>query len=167
MSKVKENYLAVKGEQLPQYLASLGLAPYQITTAIYGLFREVKLLGNLTPQEDNAIHIDKEKILKMANNPILESGIYSLFLKVQRNKSWEALFQKESKHSELTAPDLWHNPQGCSPKLPANAPTEEDVEIVDFTKFLSYCGISPDLAKKAMEEMLLMKGEQSNEEENQ
>ncbi len=157
MAKAQEKMQAFKADQLPQYLATLGLNPYQITSVMYGIFKEVKILGILTPKEDNAIHIDKERILKMAKDPLLETNLYGLFLKVQRAKSWAPLFEKESKTASLTAPDLWHNPNGCVPKLPENIP--EDVEIINFAKFLSDCGIDPMLVKKAFEEKMLLKGE--------
>ena len=94
MPKTAEKLVALKPEQLPQYLASLGLNPYQITIAIYGLFKEVKISGTLTPLEDNAVHIDKAKLLKMAKDPLLEASLCSILDKVQKTKNWEPLFQK-------------------------------------------------------------------------
>ena len=157
---MSDNLVSFKSEQLPQYLASLGLNPHQITAVIYGIFREVKLLGTLTPGDDNSIHINKEKILKMAKDPALETSLYGLFQKVQRSKTWEILFQNENK-SSLTAPDLWHNPNR-GPKISVeNVKIEDSVEILDFVRFISACGIDPALVKKAMEERMLLKGEKA------
>lgn len=159
MPKLDEKLVSVTADQLPQYLVSLGLKPQQIATAIYGLFREVKLLGKLTPSEDNTIHLDKEKLIKLAKDPALESSLYSLFLKVQRAKSLDVIFQSGSKTDSLTAPDVWHNPNGCAPKLPKVKEVQAAVEILDFVKFLSACGIDPNLVKSAIEEKNLLKGE--------
>jgi len=150
---------ALKAEQLPQYLASLGLNPYQITSVIYGIFREVRLLGSLTPESDNAIHLDKEKLLKMAKDPAIEASIYGLFLKVQQTKNWDCLFQKESKKTPLAAPDLRHNPSMGPVLAKGAAQIEETIEILDFVKFLSACGIDPVIVKRAIEERMLLKGE--------
>jgi hypothetical protein len=149
---------ALKAEQLPQYLASLGLNPYQITSVIYGIFREVRLLGSLTPESDNAIHLDKEKILKMAKDPALEASIYNLFLKVQQSKSWDCLLQKESKKTPLAAPNLRHNPSLGPVLEKKEAPAEDTIEILNFVKFLSACGIDPLIVKKAVEERMLLSG---------
>jgi len=159
MSDATTNLTALKADQLPQYLASLGLNPYQITSVIYGIFREVRLLGSLTPESDNAIHLSKEKILKMAKDPALEASIYNLFLKVQQSKSWDFLFKKESNKIPLAAPDLRHNPS-MGPSLPSKEiKADEAIEIVDFVKFISACGIDPVIIKKAVEERMLLKGE--------
>lgn len=158
MLKTAPNKIAVKAEQLPQYLASLGLNPYQITAVVYGLFKKIKLQGTLMPSEDNAIHIDKESIFQMAKDQLLVSSLYALFLKVQRNKNWDALFQKESKTDALTAPDLRHNPTGAEPNLPEASDDEDAIEILDFMKFVSSCGIDPELVKKALEEKMLLEG---------
>ena len=150
------NLTALKSEQLPQYLASLGLNPYQMTSVIYGIFREVRLLGTLTPESDNAIHLDKEKILKMAKDPALEASIYSLFLKVQQTKNWDCLFQKESKKTPLAVPDLRHNPSMGPVLTRKETPAADTIEILDFVKFLSACGIDPLIVKKAAEERMLL-----------
>ena len=156
-----DNVVSFKSEQLPQYLASLGLNPYQITAVVYGIFREVKLLGTLTPGNDNSLHLNKEKILKMAKDQALETSLYGLFQKVQRSKSWEVLFQNENKASSLSAPDLWHNPNR-GPKISVeDVKIEDSVEILDFVRFISACGIDPMLVKKAMEERMLLKGEKA------
>lgn len=159
MPKTDERLLSVTSEQLPQYLASLGLKPQQIATAVYGLFKEIKLQGRLTPSEDNTVHIDKEKLARMAKDPALESSLYSLFLKIQRTKSMDIIFDKGSKTDSLTAPDVWHNTNGCSPKLPETKEDLASIEILDFVKFLSACGIDPNLVKSAIEERELLKGD--------
>lgn len=158
MLKTDAKKTAVKAEQLPQYLASLGLNPYQITAVVYGLFKQIKLQGTLTPSEDNAIHLDKESIMAMAKNQLLVSSLYSLFLKVQRSKNWDVLFKKEAKNDALTAPDLRHNPSGAESNLPQAVEDEETIEILDFMKFVESCGIDPELIKKAMEEKMLLGG---------
>jgi len=159
MTKTKEEIQSVKGGQLPQYLATLGLNPYQITSVMYGIFKEVKILGKLTPQDDNTIHLTKEKLIKMSKDPLLETNLYGLFLKVQRSKNWAPLFEKGNKNDALTAPDLWHNPSGCAPKLPTGQSEQNEVEIVNFVKFLTECGIDPDIVRQAIEEKMLLKGE--------
>lgn len=160
MPKVEEKILALNAAQLPQYLTSLGLNPQQITTVVYGLFREIRQLGTLTPGEDNAIHIDREKLLKMAKDPLLESALYSLFTKIQRSKNIEVIFQKGSATDSLIAPDLRHNANGVEVAMPKNEEQPEIVEIIDFVKFLSTCGIDPKLVREALEERALLKGEQ-------
>lgn len=149
---------AIKAEQLPQYLAGLGLNPYQITTAIYGIFKEIKILNHLTPKEDNAIHIDKEAILKMAKDTALESELYSMLQKVQQTKSWDVMLKKEKRAQSLSAPDVWHNPHGDQTieSKTARDGVKDEIEILDFIKFLSLCGIDSKLVKQAIEERMLL-----------
>lgn len=166
MLETHSQVVALKSDTLPPYLASIGLNLQQIAIVMYGLFREIKILGKLTPGLDNAIHITKEKLLQMAKDPALDSDLDTLFNKVQRAKSWDVLFQKDNKEVPITAPDLWHNPAGTSPKSSKTKTTEEakdNIEILDFTKFLMVCGINPGLIRKAMEEKSLLKGENKNE----
>jgi len=158
MPNAQEAISSLNAEQLPQYLTSLGLKPQQVTAVIYGIFREVKQLQTLSPAEDNSIHITKEKILSMAKDPSLESDLYALFSKVQKSKSLEVIFQTGSKTDSLVAPDIWHNPHGTKANLPDPEDIPETVEVLDFVKFLSGCGIDPMVVKKAMEEKELLKG---------
>lgn len=154
--------LALSAADLPQYLASLGLNPQQITTVVYGLFREIRELGTLTPGEDNTIHIDREKLLKMAKDPLLESALHSLFTKIQRSKNIEVIFQKGGGTDSLVAPDLRHNAHGVEAVRPKEDETRPAViEIVDLAKFLDACGIDPQLAHEAMKEKALLKGEEN------
>ncbi len=159
MLNISEEIQSVTAEQLPQYLNSLGLKPQQIAAVVYGLFKEIRQTNTLSPSEDNTIHLSKEKLLQMAKDPALTSDLYNLFLKAQRTKSMDIIFKNDGKSSNLSAPDLWHNPNGCSPKLPAGIIPDCEIEIVDFTKFLAYCGIDPELVKNAMAEKILLKGE--------
>lgn len=158
MAKQQENITAIKAEQLPQYLASLGLNPYQMTAVIYGLFREVRVTKTLTPGQDNAIHIDREKIIEMAKDQALMAKLSSLYSKVSRSKNWEALFEKDAKKNPHSAPGLWHNPNEAQVALPQGVEPEEEIEIVDFVKFMSSVGLDPQLVKKAFEEMALLSG---------
>ncbi|MFA4967955.1 MAG: hypothetical protein WC624_07065, partial [Candidatus Margulisiibacteriota bacterium] len=144
-------------DKLPEYLAGLGLKPQQMVAVLYGLFKEVRQLGTLSPSEDNTIHITKEKLLKMSKDTALESSLYALYSKIQKAKNLDVIFQKEHYTASLSSPDLWHNPNR-GPKISTeNVKIEEPVEILDFVRFIGACGIDPALVKKAMEERMLLK----------
>ncbi len=156
----KESNLSVPSERLPEFLGSLGLDPYQITTALYGLYREIRMKGRLTPSEDNAFHLNKQTLLNMAKSPALAAELYTVISKVSKTKSWDPLFKKEEE-LPAEAPFTRHNSIGNGPVIKKTSEIKDDIEILDFGRFLLNCGINPMLIKKAFEEKALLRGGKS------
>ncbi|MFA4905832.1 MAG: hypothetical protein WC645_04940 [Candidatus Margulisiibacteriota bacterium] len=131
---------AIQAQDLVQYLAGLGLNPQQISQVVYGLYRELRVSGSLSPASDNLVHLSVEKIKKMAKDPALEEALQALALSVQKNKNLDALFQKGTKASASAAahiPLVSHNPYESTSTLPEPAEARpESVVIHNLDSFL-------------------------------
>ncbi|MBI5699206.1 hypothetical protein HZC35_02695 [Candidatus Saganbacteria bacterium] len=131
---------AIQAQDLVQYLAGLGLNPQQISQVVYGLYRELRVSGSLTPAADNMVHLSVEKIKQMAKDPALEEALQALALSVQKSKNLDALFQKGPKTSATPAahiPLASHNPYESTSTLPESAEAQqENVVIHNLDSFL-------------------------------
>lgn len=124
---------AIQAQDLVQYLAGLGLNPQQISQVVYGLYRELRVSGSLTPASDNMVHLSVEKIKQMAKDPALEEALQALALSVQKNKNLDALFQKGAKTSGPALahiPQVSHNPYESTSALPGPDETPKDSVII-------------------------------------
>lgn len=124
---------AVQAQDLVQYLAGLGLNPQQISQVVYGLYRELRVSGSLSPAADNMVHLSVEKIKQMAKDPALEESLQALALSVQKNKNLDALFQKGAKTSATVPahiPLVSHNPYESTSTLPEPVETLKDSVII-------------------------------------
>lgn len=124
---------AVQAQDLVQYLAGLGLNPQQISQVVYGLYRELRVSGSLTPASDNMVHLSVEKIKKMAKDPTLEEALQAMALSVQKNKNLDALFQKGPKTSAPAAghiPLVSHNPYESTSALPSPDETHQESVVI-------------------------------------
>lgn len=123
----------VQAQDLVQYLSSLGLNPQQISQVVYGLYRELRVSGLLTPGSDNLVHISEEKIRQMAKDPALEEALQALALSVQKNKNLDFIFQKGAKTSAPAAthiPQVSHNPYESTSTLPEPAEMHKDSVVI-------------------------------------
>ncbi len=68
--------------------------PQQITSVIYGLYKESRVKGTLSPGSDNMIHVDLNKLADMANNDAIQSELSLKASSIQRAKSLDPLFTK-------------------------------------------------------------------------
>jgi hypothetical protein len=124
--------VAVTTQDLVQYLSSLGLTPQQITKVVYGLFRELRVTGSLSPSTDNMVHISVEKIRQMAKDPALEEALQALAISVQKNKNLDFLFKKKTSPSatNVSLPSISHNPYESTSALPEPAETHKDSVVI-------------------------------------
>ncbi|OGC06924.1 hypothetical protein A2230_07750 [candidate division WOR-1 bacterium RIFOXYA2_FULL_36_21] len=162
--------VSVKAEQLPQFLASLKFDPYQLTGCLYRL---LQLTRQLTPEEDNAIHLTTDKLYQMAKDPLLEADISTLERKVASSKNWALLDQKPAIASlPPEAPELRHNPgfpvqEQIAATLPQPQDSQKRLEVIDLPRFLLNCGVAceipPSLVIDGWKERSLLKGDGKNE----
>lgn len=130
---------AVQAQDLVQYLAGLGLNPQQISQVVYGLYRELRVAGSLSPAADNMVHLSVEKIKRMAKDPALEEALQALALSVQKSKNLDVLFQKGAKTGPAPThiPQVSHNPYESTSTLPEPAEARsESVVIHNLDSFL-------------------------------
>jgi len=85
---------AVTTQELPQFLASLKMNPQQLTSVIYGLYKEVREKGTLSPGADNMIHLDESKLAALAKSDAIQSELSLRALSMQRGKSIDPLFAR-------------------------------------------------------------------------
>jgi hypothetical protein len=124
---------AVTTQDLVQYLSSLGLTPQQITKVVYGLYRELRVTGSLSPSTDNMVHISVEKVKQMAKDPALEEALQSLALSIQKTKNLDFLFKKKAPSGaapNTSIPAVSHNPYESTSTLPEPAESLKDSVVI-------------------------------------
>ena len=125
--------IAVTTQDLVQYLSGLGLTPQQITKVVYGLYRELRVTGSLSPSTDNMVHISVEKVKQMAKDPALEEALQSLALSIQKTKNLDFLFKKKAPSGvapNASIPAVSHNPYESTATLPEPAESLKDSVVI-------------------------------------